>query len=319
MCEIAIVTICDAAYLVPTLSAAMSARANIHKVEVAVIIYALGEEPEWASQFQKDLSSLAIQVKWISLPGLSDLSKYHRDRYLPPITLARFWLTEILPQHIKRFLYIDGDVMVDNNLDELLSFVPPVGRIVAAPDNLQLFVNELSWSGRNDIEYLASISVDRSKYFNAGVIYTLRETWADAAPRAMAFMKSNAELCRSSDQSAINHVCAHSAILISQRYNFQSEHMMIMEKESRALEPFIYHFTGGPKPWVKADWPWEEYFNRYYREAELIGSKYGVISGSPPAIQTLAGTRHRQRFKFRQRFFYPWRKKFRSQQLRKLI
>ena len=319
MSETAIVLICDENYVVPTLGTALSARMNISDPEVRVIIYVVGISPSWSASFKDSLMVRNIEVEWIVLPMLSELRNHHRDRYLPPITLARFWLAEILPKGITQFLYIDGDIMVDKSLDNFLQMPPPEGIIIAAPDNLQMFLGEWSKSGKKDLEYMASISVGKNDYFNSGVIFTLRDTWVEFSYRAMEFMKNHSDLCRSSDQSALNHAAAGKVHIIPQRYNFQSEHMMIAGNKNISPSPIIYHFTGGPKPWIRADWPWSEYFNRYYRIAESICKDFNLGPGEPPVDQTLAGVAHRRRFQIRQKWVYPWRRFCRRQKLKRLL
>ena len=319
MSKAAIVLICDNNYLIPTVASALSARANTARDAADVIIYVLDRRPSWKEQGVACLAKAGLHLQWVDIPEYQDLARFHRDRYLPPITLARFWIDRFLPEGTDRFLYIDGDVMVDDNLDTLLSQPPEHGKIAVAPDNLQVFTGEVGKSIEREQQYLDGIGVPCNDYFNAGVVYTSVRPWKEIVPEAIRFFKEHPERCRSSDQSALNHAARGRTVMLSQTFNYQTEHMMIRDPRTTGQRVKIFHFTGGPKPWIAPGWPWDDYFNRFYRQAEALCAEFDVLLPKAPVAQTDAGVSHRRRFRQRQTWVYPWRRLSRRKALDKLL
>lgn len=313
----AIVLICDKNYLLPTFSTALSA--DRHTTDVLVFIFVTDADPAWARRFDGAVAGTKIRIVAVDLPMLEEAARFHRDRYLPPIALARFWIDGLLDPGIDRFLYIDGDTMVDGGLDSLLSLRPPSGKIMAAPDVMRLFMDEHSRGKRHDLAYLEGLECDADSYFNSGVIYTSRVAWNSIVSKALIFLFDHPELCRSSDQSALNHAARGRVAMLPLTYNYQSEHMMVLDPRKNGFSPAIWHFTGGPKPWDAPGWPWDEYFNRFYRMAALLLMDCDVQTPKPPEAQMRAGISHRRRTKNRLNWVYPWRKVTRKAKILRLL
>ncbi|NGO52929.1 glycosyltransferase family 8 protein [Allomesorhizobium camelthorni] len=304
----AIVLICDQNYLLPTFSTALSADRHTAANDVPVIIFVVNSDSGWTRQFDSAVAGTKIRIVAADLPQLKQAASFHRDRYLPPIALARFWIDGLLEHNIDRFLYVDGDTMVDGELDSLLSVRPPPGKIMAAPDVIRLFMDELSRGIKHDLAYLEGLNCDADSYFNSGVIYASRDAWKSIVPKALDFLAEHPELCRSSDQSALNHAARGRVEMLPLTYNYQSDHMMVLDPRKNGFAPVIWHFTGGPKPWDQPGWPWDEYFNRFYRMSLLLLKDCSVTTPKPPEAQLRAGISHRRRTKTRLTWVYPWRK-----------
>lgn len=317
----AIVLICNKLYILPTLSTALSARDNINAVDTQIYIYVVDADPDWSSEIDALTSKSGVSVCSANLPELEELSIGHVDRHLPPVVLARFFIHKLLPDHIDRFLYLDGDMMVSESLDSLLATLPPEDGAIVAPDNLQIFGHEFSRSTFTDEKYFSNIHTCRDRYFNSGMIYSMKASWVNTSREAEQFLRKNRAVARSSDQSALNYALRNSAVLVSQRYNYQSEHMMVCDPRKNGHNAVIYHFTGGPKPWDDTGWPWDESFNQYFHEAEKLLEPARLIVERPkaPESQTKEGSAHRRRFRFRQGFLYPWRRARRARALKTLI
>lgn len=307
---------CDENYLMPTFATALSA--DVHTT-APVFIFVVNSRPGWARQFDNAVAGTGIRIVAAHLPQFDEAARFHRDRYLPPIALARFWIDRVLEPGIDRFLYIDGDTMVDAGLDALLASRPPAGRIMATPDAMHMFMNEWSRGKKHDIAYLNGLECDPDDYFNSGVIYTSREAWNNIVPKALDFLMDHPELCRSSDQSALNHAARGRVAMLPLAYNYQSEHMMVLDPRKNGFSPTIWHFTGGPKPWDAPGWPWDDYFNRYFRMAVPLLRNCDVEPPRPPEAQMSAGTSHRRRTKNRLNWVYPWRKLTRKGKILQLL
>lgn len=316
-----VVLFCDWKYLLPTVSTAISARNNIKIQNVPIFVYVMDRDDTHAQAANSILAPMGIFVQFCTISDYDRISIGHKDRFLPPVALARFFVHQLLPINIERFLYLDGDMFVANSLDDLFRVSPPSTGAMVAPDNLQIFGGEASSSTKRDETYFKSIGTARNRYFNSGMIYANKNAWKTVSERATVFLEQNRDLCRSSDQSALNSCMSESAVHISQRYNYQTEHMMVSDPRKSGHGATIYHFTGGPKPWQTPNWPWDNSFNKTYREAETLLSPIASILDEPiaPPAQTDAGIRHRKRFKFRQNFMYPWRRFTRRRKLMLLM
>jgi lipopolysaccharide biosynthesis glycosyltransferase len=315
----AVVLVCDKNYILPTMSTAISARRNISDPAVAVTVLVVDATDDWLGPVSERAKSVHVDIISAPMPEVATIARFHRDANLPPITLARLWLDRFLPPETDRFLYLDGDVMVDDELDTLLEIAPPTDRLMVALDNKAMFAGEGGRNGREHDSYFHALEITRQQYFNCGVIYARRNVWSRMAPAAIDFLTSHPELCGEADQSALNRVSGGRSVVLSQRYNYQSEHMMVMDPRSSRRKINIYHFTGGPKPWAQVSWPWDEYFNRYYKDAEILFEGLGIETPVSPVQQIRSGVAHRRRFRFRQSFLYPWRQTARRKQLEKLL
>jgi lipopolysaccharide biosynthesis glycosyltransferase len=302
------VLISDKNYFLPTFSAALSADHHTKSENVVICLFVVDADDAWIRQFDTAVVGTKIKVSAAKLPQLANLAQYHRDRYLPPIALARFWIDSLLDPNIDRFLYVDGDTIVDGELDSLLAVAPPAEGLMAAPDFISIFIDEVSRGKKHDLAYLEGLGCRADDYFNSGVIYASREAWNKIVAVAMKFLIEHPELCRSSDQSALNHAARGRVTMLSLRYNYQSEHMMVFDPRTRGINPVIWHFTGGPKPWNATGWPWDEPFNRFYRTAQKLLQGNQVTTPVPPEAQTKAGLAHRRRTRTRLTWIYPWRK-----------
>lgn len=313
----AVILICDENYLLPTFATALSA--DCHTADVSVYIFVVNSRSEWTGQFDEVVTGTKIKIKAAHLPQLAEVAQYHRDRYLPPIALARFWIDELLEPEIDRFLYIDGDTMVDGELDSLLASRPPAGKMLVAPDVMSMFMDEWNRGKRLDLAYLRGLQCGADDYFNSGVIYTSREAWNSIVPKALEFLMDHPELCRSSDQSALNYAARGRVVMLPLTFNYQSEHMMVLDPRRNGFSPVIWHFTCGPKPWDAPRWPWDEDFNRFFRMAARLLKECDVETPSPPEAQNCAGISHRRRTKHRLNWVYPWRKLTRKRKILQLI
>lgn len=315
----AIALITDKNYMLPTLSAAISVERHLCDKHIRIYVYVVDADDHWIRRLDNVLLGGRIIVEPAPIADLAEAARLHRDRYLPPIAIARFWLDELLPSGIDRFLYLDGDVLVNDELDSLLKVHPPEDGLMAAPDFIQIFIDEISNSKRHDLKYIRELECDPHTYFNSGVIYTSRSAWKKIAAAALAFLAEHPERCRSSDQSALNRVARGKVTMLPLRYNYQSEHMMICDPRAHGVSPVIWHFTGGPKPWPVPGWPWNESFTRLYRETEVRLEGLGVGAPIAPAAQTEAGLAHRRRSRIRMRWVYPWRCATRTRKILRLF
>lgn len=304
----AVVLICDKNFLRPTFATALSARRNLTRDDVIVRILVVDADAAWCARFDKVGQEERISILPAPVPEIEELKKYHRDRYLPVVALSRFWVDRFLEPEIERFLYLDGDTLVDGNIDQIFDADLPAGGILAVSDTVNLCLKQLGGGAKREKAYLAGLGVAEGDYFNSGVILACNKGWREFSDKAVKFFVEHSDLCRSSDQSALNAVAGKLRGKLSLRWNYQSDHMTIFDPRTVGIKPLIWHFTGAPKPWHAATWPWDEHFNWAYRETERVLVGLDVPDPQPTAAQLEAGLAHRRRAHTRLRWVYPWRR-----------
>lgn len=146
-------------------------------------------------------------------------------------THLRFFLESLIPNNFKKLLYLDIDVLVLDNLEEL--FQRNFSTVISAG------LNEPSIFGRG--EHLADFD---SMYFNAGVILIDFEKWkvTQIESQLIEVAKSGPFVYR--DQDVLNIVFKDSWTLLEKRFNIQHKNSSTRD----ILNAAIVHFVGA-KPW----------------------------------------------------------------------
>lgn len=167
-------------------------------------------------------------------------------------TYYRLFLSELLPNDINRVLYLDGDIIVMDSLNELWTTDMHDKAIAAVPD-----------SYNNKIEHYNRLRYPQQLgYFNAGVLLINLDYWRTnnvvSAFCQYASARHDSLYCH--DQDILNYVFRDSKIVLPLRYNmlneywFKTRHSVVSWEFDNQIHygqqhPAIIHFTGLPKPW----------------------------------------------------------------------
>ena len=186
------------------------------------------------------------------------------------VTYYRLALPFVLPSDIHRVLYLDVDIIVNNQIDTLYNI--DINN-VALTACLDLNIDEIT---------LSKVGVPKEQYFNAGVLLINLDFWRrnHIAERCFDFIKDNPNLITYWDQDALNATLCNTVPFIDITYNFHSNYLekanfFVYSEDikqlvlQRALNPTIIHFTGGEKPWKAiCDSPYKSIF-KYYKKKSL--------------------------------------------------
>ena len=182
-------------------------------------------------------------------------------------TYYRLFLSELLPKDISRVIYLDGDIIVMDSLNELWATDMHDKAIAAVPD-----------SYNNKIEHYNRLHYPQPMgYFNAGVLLINLDYWRDnnVADAFCQYASARPDSLYCHDQDILNYVFRDSKIVLPLRYNmlneywFQTRYSVVSwEFESQMLygqqHPAIIHYTGLPKPWFNnCRHPMKPEFERY--------------------------------------------------------
>ena len=314
----AIVFVCDCAYIVPTIGAALSARTHTKDNSVPVYVFVADPEPKLLSDLRRVLHPRGLTIEGPTMSGLKAIDRRtFNPTHVPTTTLARLWLDEFLDPAIDRFLYLDGDVDITGELDELISLPIPMGGFLATPDLPLLIDGEFGSTAKATRAYLNRLGIHRSDdYFNCGVLLVDRSGWHSISKAARDFFFQNPTSCRYHDQSALNAVAGAARSELSLVWNYQADYMAVVDPRQWGYAPRIWHFTGFPKAWHGSVFPWTEEFGRSFQiGAEALGEfAPSATHGSESAV---TGARlARDRLRLRLKWVYPWRRHRRAARIR---
>jgi lipopolysaccharide biosynthesis glycosyltransferase len=243
----------DRSFVLPTLIACTQIleQAGMRQIADAMIVTTdltireLELLSETGSQIGVDVHQLTLKTELLN-------NLHFNKTHVPISTLARLFTPELIDTKYDHVVYIDGDVQIVGEIQPLVCYDVPKGKLLAAPDRFVLGGMSFGWraeSWREDLLYLSSLGIDKpSEYFNAGVLAASRSTWSSACEEALDFFKKNSQLCKFHDQSALNAVCKGETIKLSPAYNFHTSLRQIGAEDF--LSPKIIHFTGANKPWL---------------------------------------------------------------------
>ena len=196
---------------------------------------------------QRVLDSLptgSVGVRWYPV----DTARYANYPLMPHhsrMTYARFQLEHVFGPEVRRVVYLDTDILVLGDLEEL-SKTPLGGAVLAAvPDD---FV---------DTSIRAGIAANLvgvpqvARYFNAGILVIDLDRWRrhEVARRSIEYM---ARFPNSpySDQDGLNSACDRTWAAIDKRWNFQQHLRVRIDDLADHERPAIVHFITGKKPWL---------------------------------------------------------------------
>lgn len=161
----------------------------------------------------------------------------------------RLFCSSILPDNISKVLYLDCDLIINDNLIDLWN-TEVTGKAIAA------VINPL-------VKRIEIQDIIDGKYFNSGVMLINVDYWRqnDMELKFVDCIEKCREYIIAVDQDVINIVLQSSIIELPLRYNVQ--HPLLYQKrflkntldnqyselDSSLSTPAIVHFTGSKKPW----------------------------------------------------------------------
>ena len=148
---------------------------------------------------------------------------------------------ELLPVDMHRVLYIDADIIVRGDLEELWNYYLDDSVIGAVEDSNMQFKETLGLR-------------PNEPYFNSGVLLVDLDQWrADCVgPRARDFALSHPDRITYADQCALNWILRDRWKPLPERWNLQTASLARTVKGARrqAKTAQIVHFSGPCKPWL---------------------------------------------------------------------
>lgn len=175
----------------------------------------------------------------------------------PLNTYVRLLGEYFLPQHVKRAIYVDVDMIFLKDVSDLWK-VDLQGRVIGAALDREKLVS-FQWGGIRNFEKLGIPA--ESKYFNAGILLIDVEKWKKikATELIIRIVNENADYASFPDQYGLNVLFANEWYELDPRWNSFAQ--------DELTEPFLIHFTG-VKPIFKGYRFNESYKNEFFAYLE---------------------------------------------------
>ena len=209
---------------------------------------------------------------------------------------TRLLTTEGLPPTLDKVLYLDCDLIVRKNLEDLW--------------NLSLGTHSIAASNWHSA--LRKPDFNKAfggRYFNSGVMLMNLKVWRERelSARCVEFFMRFPKSAKFFDQCVLNYVCTDWA-WVSPAWNFSdllgvkptsatAVGMSMAELSAIAADPAVFHFVGAKKPWTRAPGILGRFDHEYWAlraevEAKVsaVGQIPGLHAAEAAAVQELAAS-----------------------------
>lgn len=287
--RITLVVCADDNYAMPLAVTCRSVLENIGKDRViSIFIIGNGISRNNKMRIEKSLNSSSCDLQWLDI----EMKEFQKLSSLPTVsynlTIAMYYrllIADILPNNIKKAIYLDSDLIVCNDIGLLWDLEIGENALMAAQDLDVPFVS--SAYGLNQYQELG-LSPD-CKYFNSGVLVMNLEVWRteEIRKKVMEYVLHNQSHIRFPDQDGLNAILAKKCLELDPRWNQQAslfgyhswqETTLSETKYNQLLiDPYIVHFSR-EKPWRSLNpHPNRHIFFKYLDRTDWKGYRFSIL------------------------------------------
>lgn len=204
-----------------------------------------------------------------------DTTKYE-NFYLPfhitSSAIAKFDIPDLIPETVKKVLYLDGDVFIKGDLTDLFEIELQDNFLAATRDYNKL--------------YAKNINLSAEQYFNSGVMLLNLEKmrrWK-SREKAITFLNSEDNPRQTSDQDGFNEIARNKWLLLNDKWNYTLHNP---DEQKTTLENAkIIHFTNYDKPWsIFYNGPLKEEYQSILKKYTSLNIK-NLLNDNPTLIWT---------------------------------
>lgn len=229
-----------------------------------VISSDLKEESKNKLMLLKTIKDFEIEFLYIDKKIFANFPPYYA-KHITVESCFRLKIASMKPE-LEKAIYLDSDLVVTGSLNDLWNLDISENYIAASLDVYS-----------EKIKKILNISfVDQ--YFNAGILLMNLKKWNldNIEEKFFYNMDKYRNNLTIPDQDIMNITFAGKTKLLSSEWNFCP--LLLECKNKFELEkiknPIIIHYAGSPKPWVKNDNRYSEYYLKY---ADLVPFKNNWI------------------------------------------
>ena len=207
-----------------------------HKTEEGIDFYIIDDRISTSSKekIQASVKSKDISIHWLNIDQVipPDI-KFPIDNTAFPLTAYfRVFAPYAIPQHLDRVIYLDVDMVVQEDISTL--WHTDIGdHVFAAVQDLQKVVS-CSWGG---IPNYKELGMDPdTKYFNSGLLLINTKAWREAniTNRVFTCLHENLQFINYADQYGLNVALVNQWYELDPRWNW----FATFKHES----PYIIHY-----------------------------------------------------------------------------
>jgi lipopolysaccharide biosynthesis glycosyltransferase len=269
---IVIVLAADNNYVMQLATTACSVISNIKSGnQLVIFIIAKGVEASGKNKVLKSLTKTNVRVEWIE----PDDAKLSNMLVCDRITIAAYYrilIPEILPTQYKKVIYLDSDLIVQADIEDLWN--------LDMQDKYVLAVQEMGVpyvSSPGGIKKYQELGIPGDmKFFNSGVLVINLDKWRtdNIAAKSIEYVEKYKQYVRLHDQEALNVVLSDKWGEIDPRWNQQvhtfyhaswKESPLTEEAYNNVInDPYIIHYSSAGKPWkLGCKHPYKHLFFKY--------------------------------------------------------
>lgn len=203
-----------------------------------------------------------IQIEWVRPSTVALERLWLLCKYGYPISnYYRLLLPEIIPASVTKAIYLDSDIVVRGNLEQLWNLDLGDRYLLAAVNGGAYHLGMVEHLQGFDFTPYPQATPDQP-YFNAGVLVLNLERWRQdrIAEQVIDLIARYHDLLLFPDQDAMNILLAQQWGQFSPQWNqvhciydyatWQDSPYPESEFQEARHNPAIVHFTSRPKPWV---------------------------------------------------------------------
>nr|WP_081451192.1 glycosyltransferase family 8 protein [Actinobacillus minor] len=211
---------------------------------------------EWFDALNKHLVKLDAEIIPVTILGSFEFDSTP-PKHITQATFYRYLVTEI-PE--ERILYLDSDIVVDGNIEEMY-FSDFNEKYALAVEDMYI----------SHIEHYYQEFPEMKPYFNAGVLLVNNQLWKESGLTEhliqMTYKYANVIYA---DQDILNIVLKNKWDILSNIYNYQTgvmygslpvnknlsneEILEKYQKQAKEVQPKIIHYTSKYKPWLNNEY-----------------------------------------------------------------
>lgn len=222
----------------------------------------------------KKIGFVNAQINWLAVPLERFEGLKIAQTYITPMTYARLLVPDILPVELEKVLYLDCDIVVNDNLGELWDMDLGEKSLYAARDSIRVS------DPRGIVNYRELGIPPDTKYFNAGVLLINLMKWRKLfiSDQVFGYLRTYHEIIQLNDQEAMNAILWNDWEELEYRWNWQivwrgyrlgwAKRLWIPEADKKS----IIHFSTEEKPWLPGcDYEEKKYFFEHLDRTEWVG------------------------------------------------
>jgi lipopolysaccharide biosynthesis glycosyltransferase len=279
-----IVCAADDKYVMPLTVTINSVLANLRNHQQIVVFVIDGGIRQ--SNKHKIINSLStekvdVKIQWVQ-PRADLLEKMKVSGHVTVATYFRLLIPDLLPDWFNKAIYLDGDIVVNEDLGKLWDLELGDNYLLAVQDTSAPYVS--SPAGLTNYKELGIPS--DWKYFNAGVLAINLQKWRtdSVSAKVIQYLAENEEHVRWWDQDGLNAILAGkwgeldpkwNVMLLPHLYDCPSLRNNTFNEDvynGIVKNPCILHFASSSKPWTyNYRFPAKDLFFQYLDQTAWSG------------------------------------------------